>query len=103
MSDELNNRIIKIHKLFFPLEDASITFLSLALAGEIGEFCNLLKKSMRGDFFINDRLDDFKYEVADIYIYLYLLARNLGIDDLDALCMEKLDIVEKRLSNRAIT
>lgn len=48
-----------------------------ALAGEVGELCNLIKKDFRGlDKVTKKELAD---EIADVAIYLDLLAARLGI------------------------
>lgn len=47
-----------------------------ALAGEVGEACNLLKKLQRGDK-IDPR--DIGKELADTVIYCHLTARSLGL------------------------
>jgi NTP pyrophosphatase (non-canonical NTP hydrolase) len=66
--------------------DEDRRFLALALAGEVGELLNVVKKAWRGD-------DDPSYEgkiaeeLADARIYLELLARAHGMD-LDAACTE---------------
>lgn len=52
-------------------------FLAIAVAGEVGELCNLIKKEMRGDIIPSSMM---KMEIADCYIYLNALAENLGIE-----------------------
>lgn len=48
-----------------------------AIAGEVGELCNLLKKKIRGDEGITDEcIGD---EMADVVIYLDLLAEKMKI------------------------
>lgn len=51
-----------------------------AMVGEVGEYANLRKKYERGDI----NLEEFRFEggkeLADIQIYLDLLAYQLGID-----------------------
>jgi NTP pyrophosphatase (non-canonical NTP hydrolase) len=51
----------------------------MALVGEVGELANLLKKAQRGDF-IPDLNRDIEHELADIQIYLDLLAFRLGVN-----------------------
>lgn len=38
----------RCEKSFFPLQDWSATDWACALAGEVGEACNLIKKARRG-------------------------------------------------------
>lgn len=55
---------------------------SLALAGEVGEFCNIVKKVDRGSLSIKDA--NVKYnltcELADVLTYTLCVAGELGID-----------------------
>ena len=53
------------------------SFWGCALAGEVGELCNLIKKGERGQL-IFDR--DLKEEIADVFIYLVLVAKHYHID-----------------------
>jgi NTP pyrophosphatase (non-canonical NTP hydrolase) len=48
-----------------------------ALAGEVGELCNLLKKYRRGEDVPESALAD---EIADVALYLDLVALHAGID-----------------------
>ena len=57
-------------------------FLALALAGEVGELCNMIKKRWRDGA---DLAEEIKDEIADIRIYLELIAKCFGIEG------EKLD------------
>lgn len=68
-------------------------FLALALAGEVGELCNIIKKQWRGDEIANE---DIRKEIADCFVYLSLLAVNYGMDDIDYHISKKLDEVEQR-------
>jgi NTP pyrophosphatase (non-canonical NTP hydrolase) len=52
----------------------------LALAGEIGELANLVKKYQRGDFSFAQLNELMPGELADIFIYLLKLAYQSGID-----------------------
>jgi NTP pyrophosphatase (non-canonical NTP hydrolase) len=69
-----------------------MVFYSLALAGEVGEICNLVKKNMRYSDF---DLEAIRLEIADVFTYLLLLADELHIDLFDAF-QEKQMICEKR-------
>lgn len=50
---------------------------AMAVAGELGELCNLLKKVRRGE---PQSIIDIQHEIADTAIYLDLLANHLGVD-----------------------
>ena len=67
-----------------------------ALAGEVGELCNFLKKQKRGDKISKKKL---AHEISDIMTYLSLLADNLGID-LEACIVEKFNVVSKRWGSK---
>lgn len=71
-------------------------YYSLALAGEVGEFCNLLKKVKRGSRKLNKCMKkEMRHELADIQIYLVELAEILGVD-LEAATIEKFNLVSKK-------
>jgi NTP pyrophosphatase (non-canonical NTP hydrolase) len=57
-------------------------FLALALCGEAGELANLIKKRWRDGV---DKSEEIRDEIADIRVYLELLAKCFGIEG------EKLD------------
>lgn len=73
-------KLLPLHALWCPKGKNRVRFLTLALAGEIGELANLIKKEWRGDKKARGpawrrKVDD---EIADIYIYTGILARVLG-------------------------
>jgi len=55
---------------------------SLALAGEVGEFCNIVKKIDRGSLNLGDAIvrKDLAFELTDVYIYTLNLAGLMGVD-----------------------
>ena len=55
-----------------------------ALCGEVGELANLLKKVRRGDFSPAEAHKQISDELADVQIYLDLLAERMDIDLADA-------------------
>lgn len=52
-------------------------FLALALCGEVGELANFIKKRWRDDADLTEEIRD---EIADIRVYLELLAKCFGIE-----------------------
>lgn len=62
-------------------------FLAMALAGEVGELLNFLKKEWRGDQ--KDFKPAIRAELADIRVYLHLVATALKVD-IDEAVEEKL-------------
>ena len=91
--------LIDMHKqitahLFEPFSSSDERFLALALCGESGELANLIKKRWRDGA---DFTDEIRDEIADIRVYLELLAKCFDIDG------EKLDDrVEQKLKKVAI-
>lgn len=82
----------RCNEAFRPLEDWTPTDWGCALAGEVGEACNLLKKMLRGEPVDKE---DVANELADVQTYLDLLAARLDID-LGAAVVRKFDIVSRR-------
>ena len=75
-------------------------YLTTALAGEVGELCNLVKKFERDGFpkydgGISEFYDKLDGEIADIFIYLVLFARVVGTD-LEQAILDKIAVVKKR-------
>lgn len=70
-------------------------FLALALCGEAGELANIIKKRWRDGADLREEACD---EIADIRVYLELIAKCFGIEGakLDARVEQKLlKVVEK--------
>jgi NTP pyrophosphatase (non-canonical NTP hydrolase) len=79
------------------LDSWSPTDWACAVAGEVGEACNLIKKLRRGEIV---SLEDIGFELADAVIYIDLLAARLGIDLGEAI-REKFNIVSERRGSNA--
>jgi len=60
------------------VQEMPTLFWSTAVAGEVGEMCNFIKKMERGDS--GEFTTAIALEAADIVIYLDLLCTKLGID-----------------------
>ncbi len=71
---------------------------ALGLAGEAGEVANLIKKGLRRGLELSE--DGLADELADVFIYLLLLADEAGIDLLAAY-EHKRDICEGRWGHDA--
>ncbi len=65
-------------KDYFPEHEGDPFFLTLALAGEVGEICNNVKKHMRGDFDGDELQKRMMDETPDVLIYLVMLADIMG-------------------------
>lgn len=76
------------------------TYWGCAIAGEVGETCNILKKIER-DGIDSKNKDGEKYidllpsELADVFIYTSLISRLFDID-LEKAIIDKLKVVESR-------
>jgi NTP pyrophosphatase (non-canonical NTP hydrolase) len=66
----------------------------LAITGEVGELANLIKKQNR-DGFTEDRQEEISKELADIVLYVDLLANHMGVD-LGAVVASKFNEVSDR-------
>lgn len=74
--------ILSIHseltkKLFPMFSSEDERFLTLALCGEVGELANMVKKRWRDGVDLQEEIRD---ELADIRVYLELLAFQFNID-----------------------
>src|ERR1700723_887189 len=84
---ETKVNIFELHQkltghLFPAYSNTDERFLGLALAGETGELCNMIKKRWRDGVDLTEPIRD---EIADIRVYLELIAKCFGIEG------EKLD------------
>lgn len=59
---------------------AHLEHIAVCLIGEFGEFCNILKKVVRGDFTLKDAKPELAEELADSFIYLIKIANQFDID-----------------------
>jgi NTP pyrophosphatase (non-canonical NTP hydrolase) len=57
-----------------------LLYIALALAGEVGELANVVKKFERGDISYAEAMTALEEEAADVLIYLLKLSYQTGID-----------------------
>lgn len=60
--------------------DWSLNDWAVAVTGELGESCNVLKKVRRGDLTLDEARPVLRQEFADVIIYMDILAKQVGID-----------------------
>lgn len=77
------------------VHDWPIQNWALAIAGEAGELCNIVKKIVRGDFALSDKRVEMLDELADIITYCDLAITRLG-GHTDLVLMRKFEIVSQR-------
>jgi len=73
--------VLRCEDAFFELDHWSPQEWSNALAGEVGEACNITKKMLRGDHTSDGSWHEaLAKELADVVTYADLLAARCGID-----------------------
>ena len=79
--------LVRCHDAYHPLDEWSLCDWATAAAGEMGEVCGVVKKLRRISSDDDAALDAFpdqlvplSDEIADVVIYLDLLAARAGID-----------------------
>lgn len=82
---DIYNKIINHTENIYPdWRNINPIFMSNALAGEVGEICNLTKKLSGGG---TNKLNKaeiiplIKYEIADVFTYLIMLSETLGFSE----------------------
>lgn len=88
-----NRNVDRCEDVFGKLYDWSPTDWACAMAGECGEACNLIKKLRRGE---EISVTDIGEELADVVIYVDLLAARLGINLNDAVVAKFNKVSAKR-------
>jgi NTP pyrophosphatase (non-canonical NTP hydrolase) len=69
--------------------------LAVCLTGELGEFCNILKKVTRGDMELAEVKDELDLELIDVFIYLLKISNQFDVD-LESGFLKKLAINKTR-------
>jgi NTP pyrophosphatase (non-canonical NTP hydrolase) len=90
----INYNVLR-NSFYKPCLDWSATDWACALAGEVGEACNLVKKRRRGDSIDPKEIGK---ELADVVCYTILLANHIGID-LEQSLIEKFNDVSNRIGS----
>lgn len=69
-----------------------------AVTGELGELANLIKKVKRGDLTMEEARTAISKEIADVVIYLDILALQCGVH-MGAAVIDKFNEVSKRVGS----
>lgn len=73
--------------------------LAVCLTGEIGEFCNILKKVVRGDFELHEAKELMSEELADCFIYFLKISNQFDVD-IEAEFIKKINKNKMRFEGR---
>lgn len=92
-----HDRCFGLTKIWEPRVE-HLSYLSLALSGEVGEFCNVVKKILR-DGEKPELWQAFDEELVDILIY-YIEILNCADVDFDAVWKEKHEVLFERYRKR---
>ena len=95
---ELRDANIARRRIFAGCDEWTLNDWMTALAGEVGEAANVLKKIRRGDYTLEDARDALESELADVQCYLDLLAYYADIDLAQA-TTDKFNHVSKRMNS----
>lgn len=85
--------VARCNEVFHKFEDWDGRDWAVALTGEVGEMCNMLKKMRRGE---DIPLKELAKEMADIMIYLDLLAASFEVDLAKEVILKFNEVSEKR-------
>lgn len=75
-----------------------LEYLVLALAGEVGETANIVKKIIRGDFSFREKKSELETEIIDIFIYIIKLAYQMDID-IENVYLQKLKYNQRKFKD----
>jgi len=96
------DQIIEFNDEYFPgwRDNRELIFFSNALAGEVGEICNKVKKRYGGGTNKNTPSQtDMIFEAVDVYIYLVLFLEAFEVDEniFASVFAEKMRINKERM------
>lgn len=91
----------EIQAMIKSYENRTPDYYGCALAGELGEACNLIKKEVRDGLDVAS-FEKLGQELADIFIYSELIARKHGLD-LEECILNKIAINDEKYGAEHIT
>jgi len=78
---ELEAQCMDMSERWFPETAHAMTHHALALAGEVGEFCNIVKKVERGSIELTEEvMVELAMEITDVLIYVLNIGAVLNVD-----------------------
>lgn len=85
----------------YPAIGYNFNYPLIGLAGEIGELCNILKKTIRDDEGIvtEKKQSECKSELSDIAWYFVMICYELGIDPDDVLDLSYFKLTARKQNN----
>lgn len=98
LQDFRKSNVERCEESYFPLDIKDGPWWGNAMAGEVGEACNVIKKIDR-DGMTEQRLKDLADELADVITYADLLAARYGID-LEKAIIDKFNAVSIRVNSK---
>ena len=91
LSDLRKANVKRCRKVFPECKDWTLSDWGCAIAGEVGEACNAIKKLRRGDGNAQAIID----ELGDVIVYVDLILANLG-ESMSKAVVNKFNIVSDR-------
>jgi len=94
---ELRTKNVKRCEEAFPTcKDWTLADWMNATVGKLGELANILKKVKRGDFPMESVAEEVGKEIADVAIYLDLMAAKAGVNLADAIIQKFNEVSDRR-------
>ena len=84
----------------YPVQD-KIVYPTLGLCGEAGEVADKIKKTIRGDYTLDEVTGNIADELGDVLWYLAILADDLGVD-LEDIAKWNVDKLQRRMKSNKI-
>lgn len=79
--DEIIKQCMEDSEKYFPGKSKDLLYMVVALTGELGEFCNILKKVERGSIELTPAVHlELSMELVDVFIYLCNCAGIMNVD-----------------------
>ena len=105
---EIWKEIIKFNDKCFPdwRKNRDLIYLSNALAGEVGEICNLVKKVYGGGTNKKDvSFSELAFEGIDVFIYLVLFFEIMGYNNIafESFFRSKLVTLYQRMTKKELS